>query len=144
MIAGYLALVVAAIFSGAAFYVSFAEQPARLALDDRSLLTQWKPAYKRGFAMQAPLAIAGFVLGVVAWWPAHNAEFLIGAVLMLANWPWTILGIMPTNRKLMATKIEEAGPQSRALIVKWNNLHAVRTGLGFLAVVAFLIGLSWR
>ncbi|MBV8452471.1 MAG: DUF1772 domain-containing protein [Deltaproteobacteria bacterium] len=142
MFAGNLALAVAAIFAGAAFYVSFAEQPARLELDDRALLAEWKPAYKRGFAMQAPLAIVGFLLGLIAWWLSGRTAFLTGALLMAANWPWTMLVIMPTNKALMATTLEAAGPQSRLLILKWNRLHAVRTILASLAVVAFLIALQ--
>ena len=141
MIAGYVALIVASLFTGAAFYVSFAEQPARLGLEDRALLTQWKPAYKRGFAMQAPLAIIGFVLGVVAWRMTGRVTFLIGAILLLTNWPWTMFGIMPTNKVLMATELNDAGPHSRALIVKWNRLDSVRTALGCLAILAFLIAL---
>jgi anthrone oxygenase-like protein len=141
MFAGELGLAVAAIFAGAAFYVSFAEQPARLELDDRALLAEWKPAYKQGFAMQAPLAIIGFLLGLVAWWLSGRVAFLTGAVLLVANWPWTVLAIMPTNEALMATTLEAAGPQTRLLIHKWNRLHAVRTILGFLAVIVFLIAL---
>jgi hypothetical protein len=141
MLAGRLSLIVAALFTGAAFYVSFAEQPARLGLDDRALLAQWKRSYERGFAMQAPLTTVGFVLGLVAWWMTGRAAFVIGAILLLANWPWTMLGIMPTNKALRARELERAGPYSRTLIVKWNRLHSVRTALGCLAILAFLVAL---
>jgi hypothetical protein len=135
---GVLALTVAAIFTGAAFYVNVAEQPARLSLDDRALLVEWKPSYKRGAAMQAPLALVGCLLGLIAWWQTTQSGFLIGAVAMVAPWPWTLIGIKPTNDELLATEPDKAGPQTRALIAKWGMLHGVRTALGGLATVAFL------
>src|SRR5262245_1157403 len=103
MASGLLALMVAAIFTGAAFYVSFAEQPARLALDDRALLAEWKPSYQRGLVMQAPLALVGFILGISAWWQTSHHGFLFGAAAMIAPWPWTIFGIKPVNNLLLAT-----------------------------------------
>jgi hypothetical protein len=138
MLAGQLALIVAALFSGAAVYINVAEQPARLRLDDRGLLTQWKPAYKRGFAMQASPAVIGFVLGVLAWWQTGHGAWLLGAVVLITNWPYTLLGIMPTNHKLMTIDLAGAGPETRVLIEKWNRLHAVRAALGFMATAVFL------
>jgi hypothetical protein len=138
IISGLLALTAAALFAGAAFYINMAEQPARLSLDDRALLTEWKPSYKRGAAMQAPLALLGFVLGLIAWWQAPHAGFLVGAIAIIAPWPWTLIGIKPVNDALLATELDQAGPHTRALIVKWGALHGVRTALGALATTAFL------
>ena len=138
MLAGQLALIVAAIFTGAAIYINVAEQPARLKLDDRALLTEWKPAYVRGFAMQASLAVIGFLLGVLAWWQTGDWRWLLGAIVLVANWPYTLIAIMPTNKRLMATPVEHAGPESRKLIETWAALHAVRTALGALATAVFL------
>ena len=138
MLAGQLALVAAALFSGAAFYINLAEQPARLKLDDCALLTEWQPAYKRGFAMQASLAIVGALLGLVAWWSLGDWRWIFGAIVLAMNWPWTLLGIMPTNRLLMETDPERAGPESRSLIEIWGRLHGVRTILGIAATLIFL------
>jgi hypothetical protein len=60
---------------------------------------------------------------------------------MLANWPWTLFAILPTNKILMATDLADAGPATRALLVKWNGLHAVRTALGALATAIFIVAL---
>jgi len=88
--------------------------------------------------MQASLAILGFLCGAAAWWQTGRPAFLVGALLLLANWPYTLFGIMPTNKVLMATDPADAGPASRALVEKWARLHAVRTALGFTATLIFV------
>jgi anthrone oxygenase-like protein len=138
MVAGQLARIVAAVFAGAAAYINIAEQPARLKLDDPCLLSEWKPAYRLGFAMQAPLAAVGFLLALLAWWRTGVWLWLLGGLLLVTNWPYTIFGIMPTNHKLMAIDPAQAGAESRTLIRKWGSLHAVRTALGFAATAVFL------
>jgi anthrone oxygenase-like protein len=135
---------VAGAFTGAAFYVNFAEQPARLVLDDRALLLEWKVAYRRGFVMQATLAFLGFLLGAWAWHFTGKGAFLAGAIVLFANWPWTIFGMMRINKRLMATPAENASPETRRLLQRWNYLHGVRTVLGFLSALAFLFGITSR
>ncbi|MFG1423659.1 DUF1772 domain-containing protein [Roseixanthobacter liquoris] len=138
MVWGQLALVDAALFAGAAFYINVAEQPARAQLDPAAQLRQWKPAYQRGFAMQASLALLGFVLGAIAFAVSGQWRWMAGGVLMLANWPFTLIAILPTNRRLMATAEAQAGADSAHLIACWGQLHMVRTGLGVVATLVFL------
>jgi len=138
MLSGLLALITAAVFAGAALYVNVAEHPARMRLDDRSLLVQWKPAYARGAAMQASLAIVGFLLGLLAWWQSGHWLWLAGAAAMIAPWPWTLFVIMPLNNRLKGMEPAHDGPMSRPLLALWSRLRAVRTGFGFLATLLYL------
>lgn len=142
MLAGQLALALAAAFAGAAFYINFAEHPARLGLDDRNLLKQWKPSYAAGYTMQASLAVASGVLGLLAWWMIADWRWIVGAMLIVLNWPFTLIVIMPTNHKLKAIAESDAGPQSRTMLETWGRLHAVRTALGCAATAAYLCALN--
>ena len=136
--AAALALVAAALFTGAALYVSVVEHPARLGLDDSALLAEWKPSYKRGAALQAPLALIATALGALAFLGSQDWRWLLGAVLMLANWPYTLIVIMPTNKRLLALGANPPHEELRRSMADWGRLHAVRTALGAAATLVFL------
>ena len=138
MLAGGLAPTIAAVFTGAAVYINIAEQPARLQLDDRPLLTEWNAAYKRGYAMQASLAIVGGLFGLLAYLNTLDLRWLLGAVVLLANWPYTLFVIVPTNNRLMETPLEAATAETRRMLEQWGVLHAGRSVLGLVATLIFL------
>jgi hypothetical protein len=133
-----LGLMLAALFTGAALYVNVAEQPARLTLDDANLLREWKPSYKHGFALQAPLALIVFLIGAAAFWQSGDWRALMGALLMLANWPYTLLVIFPTNNRLLMTQEAKADGGTRRLVERWGWLHMVRTVFGAASTLCFL------
>jgi hypothetical protein len=135
------ALVFASLFAGAALYISLVEHPARLGLDDGPLLAQWQPSYKRALPIQAGLAVLGGIAGLVAWYQLREWQLLVGGIVLLANWPFTLLVIMPTNNRLFAIQPQDAGAESRRLLLRWGGLHNVRSLLGAVSVLLFIWGL---
>ena len=137
MLIGLIALALAAAFCSAASYINIAEHPARMLLDDRSALAQWGPSYDRAFNYQGGLAVLSGVAGLVQAWLGGNWHWAIGAILMLANWPYTLAVILPLNHKLKAITPEAAGPASRAMLAHWNVLHRNRSILSGVALLTY-------
>ena len=138
MIGTLFALITAALFAGAALYVSVAEHPARMKLDDRAALAQFKPSYARAAPMQAGLALLSTLLGLWAWWRTDVVWLLAGGLLIGAAIPLTLVAIMPTNNRLKATDPDAAGAETRALLERWGRLHAWRTLLGLASVAVYV------
>lgn len=141
MLIGLAALVLATLFAGAALYITLVEHPARLGLSDGPLLAQWQPSYKRALPIQAGLAVLGGLAGLLAWYQTRDWQWMAGALLLLANWPFTFFAIMPTNKRLLAARIEDAGAETRAMLLRWGRLHNVRSLLGTLSAMLYICGL---
>ncbi|MBO9579525.1 MAG: DUF1772 domain-containing protein [Sphingobium sp.] len=143
MIFAVVALVLAALFAGAAFYISLVEHPARLMLEDGPMLAQWQPSYARALPIQAGLAVVGSLAGLASWYVLPGDwRSLAGSLVLLANWPFTLLVVMPVNKQLQAMQPSQASATSRQLLLTWGKLHNVRSGLGVCAILLFAWELS--
>jgi hypothetical protein len=138
MWAGPVALVMSALFAGGALHVMFAEQPARLALNDEAMVIQWRASFAHAQRSAPVLAILGVVFGLGTWGMGGGPAWILGSLLLGANIPYTLILIGSTNRQLQAMAPAESGPASRALVEKWGQLHVGRTVLALVATAVFV------
>jgi hypothetical protein len=144
VIAQLLATLAAAVFFGAAVYINVVEQPARLSLGGRLAVTEWRPSYKRGTRLQAPLAVIGSVSALLAWSTDHDRGWMIGGLLLLLVIPFTLIAIFPTNQRLESQDLDLSSEEAVRLLRRWGRLHAVRSVLGGVALLLFLLTLSGK
>ena len=88
--------------------------------------------------MQAPLALVSLATGLASSGLGGGVVWAIAALLIGAVVPFTFLGIMPTNNKLLAPGRDLSSPETRELLLKWAKLHLVRTVLSLMATVVYV------
>jgi hypothetical protein len=137
MQAGRFALVFAAMFTGAALYLNIVEQPARSALDDRALLSEWRISDRRGFALLATLALIAAVLALMAYFESQDVRWLVGALIVIASWPYTFFAIVPVTNRILALTPSDA-EQLRAAVRAWGLLEIGQTAIGVAGCLVFL------
>jgi hypothetical protein len=91
------------------------------------------PSHKLATFTQTPFALVGSLGGVAAWLLGAGVMWLIGALCIFAVIPYTLIVIFPTSKRLLAPDRDPASAETRELLVKWGQLHAVRSVLGFVA-----------
>jgi Domain of unknown function (DUF1772) len=137
---GVLALLLSALFTGAAIYVNLVEHPARLSFGTDVAARQWRSSYPRATRMQATLAIAASLTGVLTWIHGEGLAWLWGGLLILAVVPLTLTVIKPTNDRLLAPGRDLSSVETRQLLERWGRLHAVRSVLGLAASFFYVYG----
>jgi hypothetical protein len=133
-----LATVAAGLFAGAAIYITAVEHPARLACGSEVAVREFAPSYHRATLMQAPLALLGCAAGIVAGWQRSDLVLALAATLLGAVVPFTLVIMLPTNKRLLNPALDARSPAALALLVRWGRLHAVRSVLGGASFVIFL------
>lgn len=86
--------------------------------------------------------------GLLSGWPflvaGESSVWLIGGIFLFAVVPFTLIVILLTNKKLETGKLDSTSPETENHLRHWGILDAVRSLLGFLAFVIFLIALRYQ
>ncbi len=137
-----VAALCAGVFAGAAIYINAVEHPARVACGTDLAVREFAPSYHRATVMQAPLAMAGCLTGLWSAWMLGDAWVALGAVLLGAVVPFTLIVILPTNKQLLDPALDPCSGRAANLLARWGHLHMIRSMLSSVAFVLFLVRLT--
>jgi hypothetical protein len=76
------------------------------------------------------------VVALAAWTQGRGAPVLVAGLLLGAAIPYTLIVILPTNKRLLDPRLDPRTAEAAALLARWGHLHAARTAAG---AMAFLV-----
>ena len=137
-IAEFISVLACAFFTGAAVYITFIEHPARMQCGVEVAATEFAPSYRRATVMQATCAAVGLLSSVAAWLAGASFWWLVAGLLLGFVIPFTLIVILPTNKRLLEPTLDKRSAETERLLARWGSLHAVRTMLSGLALLLLL------
>ena len=137
-IAEFVAVLSCALFTGAAIYISLVEHPARMECGVEIAATEFSPSYRRATVMQATCVALGLLSSIAAWLAGATFWWLVAGVLVGLVIPFTLIVILPTNKRLLSPTLDRRSAEAEHLLGRWGALHAVRSVLSGLALLLFL------
>jgi hypothetical protein len=135
MILELIATLCTGLFAGAAIYISLVEHPARLQCGLALAVAEFGPSYRRAAVMQASLVVVGCIAAVAARALGSAVVVLIAGLLLGAVVPFTLIVILPTNKRLLDPTLDPGSAEAARLLARWGRLHALRSlasGIAFL------------
>jgi uncharacterized membrane protein len=137
-IAEFVSVIACALFAGAAMYVNLVEHPARMECGVELAATEFPPSYRRGTIMQATLAAVGLLSSMAAWLAGATFWWLIDGLLLGSVIPFTLVVILPINKRLLDPALDKGSTETERLLSRWSALNGVRSVLSALALLLFL------
>jgi len=139
IVSEFAAILSSAPFAGAALYINLVEHPARMQCGTETAAAVFGPSYRRATVMQVTLAMVATISSIVSWWLDDSILWAVGALLIFAVIPFTLIVILPTNKELLAPSLDRKSANTHKLLVRWGRLHAVRTAASLAAIIIFLV-----
>jgi Domain of unknown function (DUF1772) len=87
--------------------------------------------------MLASLALAAAIFGLAAYFQAQDVRWLIGAIVVIASWPYTFFAMVPMNNRILTLSANTPGA-ARELVRMWGLLEYGQTAIGLVACAVFL------
>jgi Anthrone oxygenase len=139
-----IAALAAGLFSGAAVYISLVEHPARVDCGPEVAVREFRPSYRRAAVMQADLTLLGTLTALAHFAVGGHAAWLIGGLLLAGLIAFTLVVVMPTNKRLLDESLDPASNADiPALLARWGRLHAIRSAFSLVAFTIFVALLEW-
>ena len=88
--------------------------------------------------MQATLAAVGLISSIAALLDGATFWWLVGGMLLGSVIPFTLIVILPTNKRLLSPALDRRSAEAERLLARWGRLHAVRSVLSGVALLLFL------
>ena len=139
-----IATICSGVFAGAAIYVNAVERPPgspaaqRWRFENSGQATVGRPSCRHALRLWAASR---------AYWSAWEGSdgwLALGAILLGAVVPFTLLVILPTNHRLLDTALDPRSQEATQPLVLWGRLHAVRSALSSAAFLLFVVRLARR
>ncbi|TYL96390.1 DUF1772 domain-containing protein [Bradyrhizobium rifense] len=134
---GLYAFAVAAAFFGATVYIGLVEQPARLRLNTRAMIEEWKLSNRRGTLVLSAVAVLSSAIALIQFRQSGDVRWIIGGTTILASWPYAYFVMMPVNVWLFAVQLGKPVSLLRGLMRDWGLLEWGHALIGFVASSVF-------
>jgi hypothetical protein len=86
----------------------------------------------------------GTLAAIAAWLQGAPALWLIGGLLLGAVIPFTLIVILPSNKRLLDPSLDKDSELAQQLLQRWATLHAVRSALSLASFLLLLFAAIWR
>jgi hypothetical protein len=132
-----IALVACALYFGSTAYITLVEHPSRLASSTEVAWSQWVQIVK-STPKYAASALVAAAAALIHGRMALRSPWTWGSVLLLAVLPFTVVSLLPIQRRLTNPDWPLQSDETRRELEKWGTCHLVRTCLGFCSLTLFL------